>query len=350
MTVPPDIFSIMTVHALDVSTATAEAVALERWGIAGRAKALTGERDRNFHLRAEDGSEFVLKFANPVEDAAVTDMQVQALRHIARVDPDLPVPRVVPLPDGSLEAPVPHETGGIQRVRLLTWLPGVALAESRRSAAQRVACGVALARMQLALRDFRHPATGHALIWDLQHALRLREVAFAVQHAGAREVVAELLDAFEAQVTPALRTLRRQVLYNDMNGYNTLVDAADNDRFAGQIDFGDMVETAVAIDVATAVTSQLGNDMPAAESLGHFVGAVHAICPLHAEEVALLQLLMACRIGMSIVLQSWHRHVQPENPHYDDVTPELVEERLRAIADVLEPATGHAMRRACGMG
>src|SRR5580765_7106135 len=110
MNAPSDnFFSVMTAHPLDVATTTAEAVARERWGIAARAKALTGERDRNFHLRAEDGREFVLKFANPAEEPGATDMQIKALARIAAADPALPVPRVVPLPDGTVETAVPHE-------------------------------------------------------------------------------------------------------------------------------------------------------------------------------------------------------------------------------------------------
>ena len=121
------------------------------------------------------------------------------------------------------------------------------------------------------MREFVHPAAGHALIWDMQHVLCLREVAGTMRHAEARAVLTELLDEFEALVIPALPDLRRQVLYNDMNGLNTLVDAADAARFAGLIDFGDMVETAVVIDVATGGPAQLGTDMPTDDALGLYI-------------------------------------------------------------------------------
>ncbi len=347
MSTEPDIFSVMTVHALDVSTETAERVAQQHWGITGRARLLTGERDRNFHVRAADGREFVLKFANPVEDAAVVDMQIQALRHVARVDPSFPVPRVIPMPDGSVETLVPHETGGIQRVRLLSWVPGALLHASRRSAAQRVACGRGLARLEVALSGFSHPATGHALIWDMQHMLRLRELVPMLGSEEAREVFVSILDDFAARVAPALPNLRRQVLYNDMNGGNTLVDSADHDRLAGIIDFGDMVETAVAIDVGTGATSQLAPDMDEVTALGLFVGGYHAVYPLLAEEIALIPLLTAARIGMSLTLQSWHRAVQPDNPHYADVTAEVLRRRLDNIAALRAPGVEAALRRAC---
>ena len=349
MKAPSDIFSGMIVPALDVPPQIAEAIALERWGISARATALTGERDCNFHLRVADGREFVMKFANPAEDAGVSEMQIKALRHIERVDPSLPVPRVIPMADGAVETPAPHATGGIQRVRMLSWIPGDSLHSSPRSAAQRVACGQVLGRVQLALKDFFHPAASHPLIWDLQHTLRLRDVAYAMPHAGARAVIAELLDAFEAHVTPTLSTLRRQVVHNDMNHLNTLVDPDDPDRIAGLIDFGDMVETAIVIDVATGGFPQLGSDMGVAEALGHYVSGFHAVRPLLPEEAALLPILTATRFAMSLILQAWHRHVQPDNPHYGLLTEDEILRRLAAIAEIRSPETEHTLRRACGL-
>ena len=348
MSQPTDIFSVMTVHALDVSTGTAERVARERWGIAGHAKALTGERDRNFHFRADDGREFVLKFANPAEDAGVTDMQIKALQHIARTDPGLPVPRVIPLPDGGFETPVAHETGGIQRVRLLSWLPGANLMRSRRSLAQRVACGRLLARTQAAMADFSHPSAGHELVWDLKHAVRLREVMFALTSGVARDRIGAVFDLFEARIAPVLPALRHQVLHNDMNGLNTLVDSSDHDRIAGLIDFGDMVDTAVVIDVATGSVSQFAPDIAPGVALAEFAGAFHAVRPLMAEEIALLPLLSATRVAISLTLQSWHRHIQPHNPHYEPVTERDIGRRLAHIADLLTPETAGAVRLACG--
>ena len=60
-----DIFAVMTVPAEEVPAEEAEAVVLAQWGIRARARLLTGERDRNFRLTAEDGRDYVLKFANP---------------------------------------------------------------------------------------------------------------------------------------------------------------------------------------------------------------------------------------------------------------------------------------------
>ena len=344
-----EFFATLTVPPPDVSSRTAEAIALERWGISARAKALRGERDRNFHLSAADGREYVLKFANPVEDAAVRDMQIAALCHMARLDFGLTVPRVIPLPDGALETPVSDATGGVLYVRLLTWVAGQPVFSSRRSATQRFAYGQALARLQIALQDFSHPASDHALFWDIQHALRLREIAFTIPHAGARAMLDQLLDEFEARVTPVMPVLRRQVLHNDVNWHNTFVDPADHDRITGVIDFGDMVETTLIFDIAAAATSQPAADMGAAEALLHFIGGFHAVRPLLPMEIELLPLSIGVRIAVGLSLASWHRHVHPDNPHFD-LTEEAILRRTAAIAEMRSPEVEQAVRRACGIG
>ena len=338
-----DIFSVMTVPAESVAPETAIGVARAHWGITATATLLTGERDRNFRLRADDGAQYVLKFANPAEDPGVTDLQVQALLHVAAYDPGFPVPRMVPSLAGALE----ERTQDGHRVRLLSWLHGIPLHEARRSRTQRGNLGRELARLGLALRDFRHPSSRHELIWDLAHTLRLREVIGVITDAPTRRVLEAALDAFAREVQPVLGSLRRQVLYNDMNTGNTLIDAADHDRLGGIIDFGDLVETAVVIDAAVGATPQVAPDMGVTEAIAAFIGGFHAVRPLLAEEVALLPTLIAARFSMGLILQVWHRTTHPDNPHYRIVSVEEMARRCEIIAAAGSPATLAAVRTVC---
>jgi len=349
--VPPthDIFSVMTVPPEAVTEREAEAVAAAGWRVRTHAVPLTGERDRNFRLDADDGRQFVLKIANPAEDPAVTDFQIGALLHVERADPHFPVPRMIAARDGTYEQPMVRPDGRVLRARLLSWLPGIQLSRVPRTDVQRRACGASLARLGLALRDFRHPAAHQPLIWDLQHALRLRELLDVLDHSPARMAVAATLDAFEAEVAPLLPSLRRQVLYDDMNGGNTLVDETDHDRVVGIIDFGDLVETALAIDVAVGACSQLAGNVPAVAAVVPFVAGFQAVRPLQAVEVGLLPLLIASRLSISLLLRAWHRRMQPANPHYRDLTPADYEWTLGRIAEVRTSATASALRRASGL-
>jgi Ser/Thr protein kinase RdoA (MazF antagonist) len=343
----PDIFASMAMVPPNVSTDAAEAIARDHWGIDARARPIRGERDRNFHLSGNDGREFLMKIANPAEDAAFRHMQIEALRYIARTALNFQVPRCAPLPDSSMELRLTDAGGDALDVRLHAWVPGLPIHEARRSAVQRAAYGAALARLQMALVDFMHPAREHPVPWDLKHTARLREIAFSIDPAPARAAVRALLDEFESEVAPIMPALRRQVVHNDATRMNVLVDPENHDRIAGIIDFGDIAETPIVFDVAIAAVSQPGQDMSTAEALAHFVRGFHEMRPLNAEEVALLPLLMACRMAMGITLVSWHRHTQPDNPHYARPS-QTFGEALALIDEFRAPAVAGAVRDACG--
>jgi hydroxylysine kinase len=231
-------------------------------------------------------------------------------------------------------------------VRLLSWVDGLPLGESRQSAAQCAAVGATLARLQEALAGFSHPASHNQIVWDLQHALRMREVAPALP-VDVRAVLLDVLAEFEAQVNPALPHLRRQVLHSDMNRANVLVDPQAHARVVGVIDFGDMAETPVVCDVAIAATSQRARDMPIGEAAAHMLRAYVSRRPLLPQEITLLPLLVATRAIMNITLACWHHHAQPGNDHYD-VSEQQIRTNLAYVAELREPATRRALLRAAG--
>ena len=72
----------------------ASRMALELYGLHVEARTLPGERDCNFHLKAEAGQEFVLKIAPAVEQREAIDLQNKALEHLAANDPALLLPHV----------------------------------------------------------------------------------------------------------------------------------------------------------------------------------------------------------------------------------------------------------------
>jgi len=59
------------------SSPEAEVFAQRAFDLQASAHPLNSERDQNFCLRAEDGSEWVLKIANPAENPARLDVKTQ---------------------------------------------------------------------------------------------------------------------------------------------------------------------------------------------------------------------------------------------------------------------------------
>ena len=179
-----------------VAVEDAERLALEVYGVRGSARALPGERDRNFRFTGSDGRAYVLKIVDQAAEASILDCQAAVLRHLGEQAPDLPVPRLVPALDGSgLGRGV---VGGVNhRLRLVTWLPGVLAASRPASTRTLDAIGQSLARLDRALAGFFHVALAQRIVWDVRQAPALREFADYLGDEGSRRLVRRALDDFE---------------------------------------------------------------------------------------------------------------------------------------------------------
>jgi hydroxylysine kinase len=139
-----------------LSPEDAERLVRARWGIAGRAEALSSERDQNFRIETAAGRRVLLKIADPAEERQVTNFQTELLLHLERTDPELPAPRILRTLDGSAKIWIGSGTPLV--ARLLSFLDGTPLAAvAARSPRQRRRIGEKLGRLGTALTGFRHP-------------------------------------------------------------------------------------------------------------------------------------------------------------------------------------------------
>src|SRR5260221_8793586 len=113
--------------AVALSTSDAKRLASELYGIAAVATALPGEYDCNFHLRAGDGREFVLKCMHPARESAFIEMQCAALEHLAKQAAHLPLPRVERTIKGAAFTLWNDAAGQARLVWMLGYLPGKTL-------------------------------------------------------------------------------------------------------------------------------------------------------------------------------------------------------------------------------
>src|SRR3989338_8577022 len=254
-------------------------LARDIFGVEGRMKRLTSERDLNIHI-ATPAQGYVLKLANPAEPPEVTDFQTQALLHLETAH--LPVPRVVRTLSGATEARTPQ---GI--LRLLTYLEGRPLHLVQASA---------------------------ALQGDIKQAASLRPMLPAIADAPLRALATRTLDHFDTAIAPRLPELRWQVVHADMNPHNVLV-TADGHHIAGVLDFADMVRTPLVCDLAVTASYQIDPADPLT-SLTEFAAAYHAILPLTADEIALIPALVATRMLTTLAITSTRAARYPENAPY----------------------------------
>ncbi|WP_243389689.1 phosphotransferase [Arboricoccus pini] len=295
-----------------------EAVDLVRrfWGIEGQVENLACERDANFHITSDKGKGYTLKISNPAEKPEFTNFQTEALRWLERVDPDLSVPRLVPSREGRFELDVPLSDGRRSIVRLLTWIEGKQLYRVGMSKGIPAQIGRMLARLGRALRSYDHPGATHAILWDIQNADRLKPLIRSLPADALRDQLEEEHYRFTAVTKPKLVRLRRQVIHNDFNHHNILMSPTDPSRIAGVLDFGDMVNTYLAIDVAVGASYLLPADGDPLGDLGAMLAAYSAETPLQRAEVELLRDLIVARLMTTIAITGWRAARYPQNAAY----------------------------------
>jgi Ser/Thr protein kinase RdoA (MazF antagonist) len=286
------------------------------YGIDGSVKPLVGERDQNCCIETADGTRYVVKISNPSEPVAVVDFQIAALEHMARVSPDLPVPRVVRTLGGRTRDSVVLGDGVETSVRMLTYLDGIQIKETPRTAGQRRAMGTVLAELNLALRDFSHPSATHDLLWNVSAAHRLTAKLDCILDAPRRALAESFMARFNEHVLPRLGSLRAQVIHNDYHLYNVLVAPDDHERVVGIIDFGDMLHAPLVGEVATAAAFHMTGSADPFEGPAQFVGAYHAKLPLTDIEQEIVADLMATRHLITVLISQWRAARYPENRAY----------------------------------
>ena len=274
--------------------ADAVRMAREIYGLGVEARPLPSERDQNFALQTGAGEKFVLKIAKSDEARRVLELQNAALKHVARHAPSLALQRLVATSQGEDIATTTGAQGQGYFLRLMTWLEGEMLVHARpHDAVLLESFGCTMAEMDLALQDFSHPAMDRELHWDVKRAdLALQYLPLLSDSRQA--IVRRFMNAWEKI---EWQGLRHSVIHGDANDYNVLVRRG---RVAGLLDFGDMVHSATACDLAIALAyAMLGKPDPLAAAFP-VIRAYHARYPLtEAEAGALFSLTMA-RLCLSV--------------------------------------------------
>ena len=284
--------------------ADAVRMAREIYGLGTEARPLPSERDQNFALQTGAGEKFVLKIAKSDEARRVLELQNAALKHVARHAPSLALQRLVATSQGEDIASITGAEGQGYFLRLMTWLEGEMFVHARpHDAVLLESLGRAMAEMDLALQDFSHPAMDRELHWDVKRAdLALQYLPLLSDSQQA--IVRRFMNAWEKI---EWQGLRHSVIHGDANDYNVLVRQG---RVAGLLDFGDIVHSATACDLAIALAyAMLDKPDPLAAAFP-VIRAYHARYPLTGAEAGALFSLTAARLCLSVCYAAHNAQVK----------------------------------------
>ncbi|MGH9029031.1 MAG: aminotransferase class III-fold pyridoxal phosphate-dependent enzyme, partial [Acidimicrobiales bacterium] len=278
------------------------------YGIDGNLTQLHGERDLNFKVDSTDGGRYVLKIHNPSDPHGVVEMHASAIAHARRVDGTLPLPRLVLTSAGAAGAQVVGPDGRCSEVELFTFLEGHHATREELGERALFEWGGCVARLGRALRGFFHPAAGYRIQWDLRHTGALRDRLYLID-GETRELVAQAIDRFAANVEPRFEALRAQFVHDDMHRENVLVD--DHQEIVGITDFGDATHTALVCDLAVALADVLNGRSDSLDMAEVMIAGYGACTPLEPIEARVLGDLVAARAATDVVVTTWRRRHHP---------------------------------------
>lgn len=296
-----------------VSETGALAVA-RAFGITGEIRRLDGERDQNFLVRENPARAWVIKIPHPAEDVQALELRLAAFEHCAHRAPTLGLPRLRRTLDGACVHEFLDAQGQSRRAYVVRYIEGKLFHESAPRQDLLRALGATVARLDVALADFRHPPSGQILLWDLTQAGAAKDLLSFVHDAGLRARAEHALARFGAEIGPKLVRFRRQFVHNDVNPHNVVV-TANGASVAGIIDFGDLVHAPLVNEVAIAATYQVTGEDPIGNALT-LVRGYHAVVPLLPEEIELLPALMATRMAVAVAVSCWRARLSPAQRAY----------------------------------
>ncbi|MDT5012767.1 MAG: hypothetical protein QOH57_4384, partial [Mycobacterium sp.] len=313
--------------APQVSESQAERVLALHYGLTAHARVLGSQQDKNFIVKAPDGSTLgVLKFANPAFNAIEVQAQDRAAELVARREPSLRV--AVPHLNlrGERCTRVEGLADGPALARLLRFLPGGTLIESPYLSPATVAeLGSLAGKLSRALVHFRHRGLDRVLQWDPRYARDV--VAQLIDYVGDSALRVRLTDAADtawSRIIAVSEQLPCQAVHLDLTDANVVVDPLDRRHPDGVIDFGDLSQTWAVCELAVTVSSVLQHVAVTPVSVLPAVRAFHAIRPLSEQEVEALWPLVVMRAVVLIVSDAQQVVLDPGNEYVSaQVEPSL---------------------------
>ncbi|MBP5934379.1 phosphotransferase [Streptomyces sp. LBUM 1479] len=290
----------------------------EEWGIDGRLTDLGSTQDQIMLVEdAGNGRRHVLKVTLADGGAEAAHAEHLAIRHFRSRDPGLVVPTAVPtLRDHDLV-----DLDGL-RIRLLDWVPGTPLGSVAHLSPRALRClGRLAARSVSALAGFDHPGLHRRSSWDPRHAVQT--VSGLTGHFTDAEnalferalaPVAELIAADTAG--DAAGRLPVQAVHTDIHEHNVVGDVDADGEFAptGIIDFGDLVWTWRAAEIATPMLAAVARapEDPLGAVLPVLAGYLDRLSLSEAEADALWTLVRA-RAVLCAALQTLASQQDPDD-------------------------------------
>jgi len=329
-----------------ISREKAEQIALELYGIAGKATPLPGELDFNFRLSGEK-KYYILKVSRPDVEEGFINFQQQILIHIADSGVPVTVPQIVSDLKGRSVSSIDDDIGNRRQVRLLSWIDGRLWSSVNPQNDNLLhSLGVQAGLLTKALLGFDHPVAHRDFKWDL--AQGEWTIEYTNLFSGTNRKIIEFFQKRFLGIRSDLGKLRKTVVHNDTNDNNVLVSSdLMHPEVVAIIDFGDAVNTQVVNDLAVALAYAIMKKPDPIQAALPLIKGYHKHFPLQEKELAFLYTLIAMRLVISVTASAINKKKEPENK-YLLISEKPAWDLLTKWYGINEQLAYFSFRHACG--
>uniref|UniRef100_A0A182QZM0 Hydroxylysine kinase n=1 Tax=Anopheles farauti TaxID=69004 RepID=A0A182QZM0_9DIPT len=285
--------------------------------------------DRNFMIQADsyvknpilksiNTSGYVMKIANSLDsnDESFFHAQNEIMLHLSKCGIKCPVP--VQNIHGNYHS---MENLGDSKhvVRLLEYIPGKVFHGVPHPDSLFYQAGQFIARIDSALKSVnKELVMSRQSIWMLENFPKLKDFLYVIKDEHQKDIVEQVLDAFQRRIVPNFSEYEQGVIYGDFNEHNVIVNKKQSNskeyEITGIIDFGDVCYSRYVFELAIAMTYMIleANDL----NTGGLVIAGYSmirLIPQHEKEI--LRIAIAARLCQSLVMGLYTATVDSNNQY-----------------------------------
>ena len=308
----------------------------------GQLTPLVGDVDVNFKFQS-DGNLYTVKISL-VETADHFQFESALMQHLEQHDQtELALPKIKMDHQGNWLTVCGHRDDKLIIMRILTWVKGSLMSGFRPHSANMLRnLGTRTANLSQALATFEHPKATKVFSWDLAQCLWVTEYLDKFSTT-QKSLLSYFVHLFKAQDN-SYKSLRKQVIHNDLNDNNVLVD---QDTVTGFIDFGDAIYTQLINELAITSAYGIMNKPDPLNAAAQIISGYHQIFPLQDLEIRQLYHLIGMRLVVSVTHALIARTNDPNNA-YKSVSEQAAWNLLHLWQNITPQFAYFTFRAACG--
>lgn len=299
---------------------------------------LEGYDSHNFKITTSTDS-YVLKiYANTAAIIEMIGAENELLQHLKKQE--IHCSRIIPTTTEAF-----YLVRGKYLYRLLSFLTGTFLAETKHSDILLKSFGTTLAKIDLSL-SLQNSAVIKAkeTQWDLKHFQKNWTFLVDIPNPSDQSLVDYFCLQFKEHILPVQYRFRQAIIHNDANDWNVLVK---NDKISGIIDFGDICHTWVINELAIGLTYLLMEKENPLDVAATAISAYHQIFPLETHELDALYYLIAARLCTSVLNSAHSKKIKPDSG-YITISEKSAWKLLRKWVSINPINAQNTFRLACG--